>query len=48
MLAGFGVGLLYKALNVPFRLWKDTPERITAAGNIDSSFGGDGKVSMRE
>src|SRR5436305_13614898 len=36
--AGFGVGLLYKALNVPFRLWKDTPEKIFgapfAAGSI--------------
>jgi putative OPT family oligopeptide transporter len=26
--AGFGIGLLYKALNVAFRGWKDTPERV--------------------
>ena len=26
--AGFGIGLLYKALNVAFRGWKDIPERI--------------------
>ncbi|MEO8033033.1 MAG: oligopeptide transporter, OPT family [Acidobacteriota bacterium] len=25
---GFGIGLLYKALNVAFKGWKDTPERI--------------------
>src|SRR3954469_16915215 len=25
---GFGIGLLYKALNVAFRGWKDTPERV--------------------
>src|SRR5436305_12279134 len=40
--AGFGVGLLYKALNVPFRLWKDTPERIFgapfAAGSISAEI----------
>jgi putative OPT family oligopeptide transporter len=26
--SGFGIGLLYKALNVAFRGWKDTPERV--------------------
>src|SRR6202165_5617223 len=26
--AGFGIGLLYKALNVAFRGWKDTPEKV--------------------
>jgi putative OPT family oligopeptide transporter len=40
--AGFGIGLLYKALNVPFRLWKDTPERIFgapfAAGSISAEI----------
>jgi putative OPT family oligopeptide transporter len=25
---GFGIGLVYKALNVAFRGWKDTPERV--------------------
>jgi putative OPT family oligopeptide transporter len=25
---GFGIGFLYKALNVAFRGWKDTPERV--------------------
>ena len=29
--AGFGIGLLYKALNVAFRGWKDTPERVFGA-----------------
>jgi putative OPT family oligopeptide transporter len=28
---GFGVGLLYKTLNVAFKGWKDTPERIFGA-----------------
>jgi putative OPT family oligopeptide transporter len=28
---GFGIGLLYKALNVAFRGWKDTPERVFGA-----------------
>ena len=28
---GFGVGLLYKALNVAFKGWKDVPERIFGA-----------------
>ena len=40
--AGFGIGLLYKALNVPFRLWKDTPEKIFgppfAAGSISAEI----------
>jgi len=40
--AGFGIGLIYKALNVPFRLWKDTPERIFgapfAAGSISAEI----------
>src|SRR6266704_2693462 len=26
--AGFGIGFLYKALNVAFRWWKDTPEKV--------------------
>jgi len=26
--AGFGIGLVYKALNVAFKFWKDTPEKI--------------------
>ena len=25
---GFGIGLVYKALNVAFRMWKDVPEKI--------------------
>jgi putative oligopeptide transporter, OPT family len=29
--AGFGIGLVYKALNVAFRGWKDTPERVFGA-----------------
>jgi putative OPT family oligopeptide transporter len=29
--AGFGIGLLYKALNVAFRGWKDVPEKIFGA-----------------
>src|SRR5205823_13080471 len=28
---GFGIGLLYKAMNVAFRWWKDTPERVFGA-----------------
>jgi putative OPT family oligopeptide transporter len=28
---GFGIGLLYKALNVAFRGWKDTPEKVFGA-----------------
>ncbi|MEA2568539.1 MAG: hypothetical protein QOI24_540 [Acidobacteriota bacterium] len=35
---GFGIGLLYKALNVAFKGWKDTPEKVFgapfAAGSI--------------
>ncbi len=29
--AGFGIGLIYKALNVAFKLWKDVPEKIFGA-----------------
>ncbi len=29
--AGFGIGLLYKTLNVAFKGWKDTPEKIFGA-----------------
>src|SRR4051812_35872857 len=29
--SGFGIGLLYKALNVAFRGWKDVPERVFGA-----------------
>src|SRR5436305_9765236 len=40
--AGFGVGLLYKALNVAFRGWKDTPERVFGppfnAGSISAEI----------
>src|SRR5437762_9499620 len=40
--AGFGIGLLYKALNVPFRAWKDTPEKVFgapfAAGSISAEI----------
>ncbi len=28
---GFGIGLLYKSLNVAFKAWKDTPEKIFGA-----------------
>src|SRR5216117_3855944 len=28
---GFGIGLLYKALNVAFKGWKDTPEKVFGA-----------------
>ncbi|HWW61506.1 MAG TPA: oligopeptide transporter, OPT family, partial [Thermoanaerobaculia bacterium] len=28
---GFGIGLLYKTLNVAFRAWKDTPQKIFGA-----------------
>jgi uncharacterized oligopeptide transporter (OPT) family protein len=39
---GFGIGLLYKALNVAFRGWKDTPERVFgapfAAGSISAEI----------
>jgi putative OPT family oligopeptide transporter len=40
--AGFGIGLVYKALNVAFRGWKDTPEKIFgppfAAGSISAEI----------
>src|SRR4029079_15179932 len=29
--SGFGVGLVYKALNVAFKAWKDIPERVFGA-----------------
>src|ERR1700710_2721164 len=39
---GFGIGLLYKALNVAFKGWKDTPEKIFgapfAAGSISAEI----------
>src|SRR5207253_7320783 len=39
---GFGIGLLYKALNVAFKGWKDTPERVFgqpfAAGSISAEI----------
>ncbi len=28
---GFGIGLVYKAMNVAFKLWKDVPEKIFGA-----------------
>ena len=40
--AGFGIGFIYKALNVAFRWWKDTPERIFgppfAAGSVSAEI----------
>ncbi len=40
--AGFGIGLVYKALNVAFRGWKDTPEKIFgkpfAAGSVSAEI----------
>jgi putative OPT family oligopeptide transporter len=40
--AGFGIGLVYKALNVAFKLWKDVPEKIFgapfAAGSISAEI----------
>ncbi len=40
--SGFGVGLVYKALNVAFRGWKDTPEKVFgapfAAGSISAEI----------
>src|SRR5207245_7526557 len=40
--AGFGVGFIYKAMNVAFRWWKDTPERVFgapfAAGSISAEI----------
>lgn len=39
---GFGIGLVYKAMNVAFRGWKDTPERVFgppfAAGSISAEI----------
>ena len=39
---GFGIGLLYKALNVAFRGWKDTPEKVFgppfAAGSVSAEI----------
>ncbi len=39
---GFGIGLLYKVLNVAFRAWKDVPQRIFgppfAAGSISAEI----------
>src|SRR5437773_4420161 len=39
---GFGIGLVYKALNVAFRGWKDTPERVFgppfAAGSVSAEI----------
>ncbi|HWS73219.1 MAG TPA: oligopeptide transporter, OPT family, partial [Thermoanaerobaculia bacterium] len=39
---GFGIGLLYKALNVAFKGWKDTPEKIFgqpfAAGSVSAEI----------
>src|SRR4051794_26892930 len=39
---GFGIGLLYKTLNVAMRFWKDTPEKIFgapfAAGSISAEI----------
>jgi putative OPT family oligopeptide transporter len=40
--AGFGIGLIYKTMNVAFKAWKDTPERIFgkpfAAGSISAEI----------
>lgn len=40
--AGFGVGFIYKAMNVAMRWWKDTPERVFgapfAAGSISAEI----------
>ncbi|HXH38016.1 MAG TPA: oligopeptide transporter, OPT family [Thermoanaerobaculia bacterium] len=40
--AGFGVGFIYKAMNVAFRWWKDTPERVFgapfAAGSVSAEI----------
>ena len=40
--SGFGIGLFYKALNVAFRGWKDTPEKVFgapfAAGSISAEI----------
>ena len=37
--AGFGIGFLYKAMNVAFRWWKDTPERVFGAPFAAGSAG---------
>src|SRR5947209_1719464 len=40
--AGFGIGLIYKAMNVALRWWKDTPERVFgapfAAGSVSAEI----------
>jgi putative OPT family oligopeptide transporter len=40
--AGFGIGLLYKAMNVAMKWWKDTPERVFgqpfAAGSVSAEI----------
>src|SRR5436309_2681545 len=40
--AGFGVGFIYKAMNVAMRWWKDTPERVFgapfAAGSVSAEI----------
>jgi uncharacterized oligopeptide transporter (OPT) family protein len=40
--SGFGIGLVYKALNVAFRGWKDTPEKVFgapfAAGSVSAEI----------
>jgi putative OPT family oligopeptide transporter len=40
--AGFGIGFLYKAMNVAMRWWKDTPERVFgapfAAGSVSAEI----------
>jgi putative OPT family oligopeptide transporter len=36
---GFGIGLLYKALNVSFKAWKDTPEVVLGAPLKGGSVG---------
>ncbi len=39
---GFGIGFVYKALNVAFRFWKDTPEKVFgppfAAGSVSAEI----------
>ena len=39
---GFGIGFLYKAINVAFRGWKDTPEKVFgrpfAAGSVSAEI----------
>lgn len=37
--AGFGIGLLYKVLNVAFKAWKDTPEIVFRAPLEAASIG---------